>query len=245
MNPLPKKEILGVGITSATEDQILEYIFSSVKNSHEKYYVVTPNPEIVMYAQAHPEYQSVLNKAEIALCDGVGISIAGQMLDRPIKERVTGVDLLDAVCRRAAKESMKDGENAVTVGFLGAGRGVALKTSERLKVKYPRLMIGFVDEELDGKSPHVDILFVAFGFPKQEEWMAQHVGKLPVKVMMGVGGAFDYISGNVRRAPWILRSNGLEWLHRLIGQPWRLKRQLVLPQFLLEVTKARLFSQNH
>jgi N-acetylglucosaminyldiphosphoundecaprenol N-acetyl-beta-D-mannosaminyltransferase len=271
MNSLPKKEILGVGITSATEEKILEYIFSSVKKSNEKYYVVTPNPEIVVYAKDHPEFKSVLNKAEIGLCDGVGLSLAGKFLGKPIDARVTGVDLLEAICKKSVNQGAKDVRNVVTVGFLGAGKGVALKASERLMSKYPGLKVVFVAEEwseegfnfkkehevssskyqgdktskiLNAKdSKHttdvIDVLFVAFGFPKQEEWMANHVGTLPVRVMVGVGGAFDYLSGTVSRAPKLIRSMGMEWLYRLIHQPWRLKRQLVLPQFLLLVLKEK------
>jgi len=83
----------------------------------------------------------------------------------------------------------------------------------------------------------VDILFVAYGFPKQEEWIAKNLPKLPVKAAMGVGGAFDYISGNVSRAPFFVRAIGLEWLFRLIRQPWRIKRQLRLATFILLVIK--------
>jgi len=86
----------------------------------------------------------------------------------------------------------------------------------------------------------IDLLFVAYGFPKQEEWMAEHIHNLPVQVMMGVGGAFDYISGQVPRAPRFLRKLGLEWLFRLAVQPWRLKRQLALFDFAFLVLKKRL-----
>jgi N-acetylglucosaminyldiphosphoundecaprenol N-acetyl-beta-D-mannosaminyltransferase len=88
-------------------------------------------------------------------------------------------------------------------------------------------------------TPPLDILFVAFGFPKQEVWMFEHREKIEVKVMMGVGGAFDYISGEVKRAPKLMRDLGLEWLFRLVSQPWRFKRQLALPHFLLLILKRR------
>lgn len=259
MNSLPKKEILGVGITSAKEEEILEYIFASIKNRQEKYYIVTPNPEIVTYAQAYPAYKRILNKAKIALCDGVGIMLASKLMGNPIEERVTGVDLLECICKKASREDSKEAKNAVTVGFLGAGKGVALKASERLEERYPGLQVVFIAEEwndeackiqdvrfknnlINHKSKiinQIDILFVAFGFPKQEEWMAEHLHKLPVKVMIGVGGAFDYLSGKVPRAPKAIRSIGLEWLYRLIRQPWRIKRQLVLPKFLFLVFKEK------
>jgi N-acetylglucosaminyldiphosphoundecaprenol N-acetyl-beta-D-mannosaminyltransferase len=275
MTALSKKEILGVGITSATEEQILEYIFSSVKNQRESYYIVTPNPEILMHAHAHPEFKSILNKAEIALCDGVGVSLAASLLGMSLKSRVTGVDLLESICKRSVKEGRDMVRNPISIGFLGAGKGVALKVAECLTERYPGLRVVFANEEWspDGftaaKALHgtkqnstqnhaedfsvvqrgvqqssavpIDVLFVAFGFPRQEEWMAEHSGELPVKVMMGVGGAFDYISGKVPRAPGFMRALGLEWLFRLIRQPWRWKRQLVLPAFMFAVLKDRLF----
>lgn len=134
------------------------------------------------------------------------------------------------------------------MGFLGAGPKIALKTAECLQRKYPGLRVVFAGEEWGKNEIHkdqqmangkwqiedgIDILFVAFGFPGQEEWMANHIGKVPVRVMMGVGGAFDYISGKVTRAPYFLRVLGLEWLYRLLRQPWRLKRQFALIAFLL------------
>ncbi|MBI1919347.1 WecB/TagA/CpsF family glycosyltransferase, partial [Candidatus Microgenomates bacterium] len=85
----------------------------------------------------------------------------------------------------------------------------------------------------------IDVLFVAFGFPKQEEWMARNIGKVPVRIMAGVGGAFDYISGAVPRAPLPIRLIGFEWLFRLIIQPWRIKRQLALLVFIWLVIKER------
>lgn len=88
-------------------------------------------------------------------------------------------------------------------------------------------------------SKEIDILFVAFGFPKQEQWIAEHLEKLPIRVAMGVGGAFDYLSGRVSRAPFFLRSLGLEWLYRLVRQPWRIKRQLALVEFTGLVLKAK------
>jgi N-acetylglucosaminyldiphosphoundecaprenol N-acetyl-beta-D-mannosaminyltransferase len=128
------------------------------------------------------------------------------------------------------------------VGFLGAGPNIAEKTVECLKEKYPGLKVGLVAKEWSEslKDKQVDILFVAFGSPKQEIWISENLEKLPVKVVIGVGGAFDFISGKVRRAPLFMRKIGLEWLFRLIIQPWRIKRQLRLIQFIFLVLKARI-----
>lgn len=256
MNSLPKKEILGVGITDASSDEILEYIFSSFQNNKESYYIVTPNPEMIMLAQHDFSFKSVLNRAELALCDGVGLWLAARVLNRPIKERLTGTDLMEELCKNSVRMSKESVRKPVNIGFLGAGQGIALKAAECLREKYPGLNIVYIAEEWgtegftihdsrfkkqDGiNMNHIDILFVAFGFPKQEKWMAEHVGKIPVSVMMGVGGAFDYFSGTVSRAPRIVRRMGLEWLYRLVRQPWRIRRQLALLHFISLVIGERL-----
>ena len=122
-------------------------------------------------------------------------------------------------------------EKGFTIGFLGGRCEVADKVVERLQKKYQNLKINYVAEE-PGEIPKTDILFVAFGAPKQEKWIAENLEKIPVKVAMGVGGAFDYISGRVPRAPAWIRRLSLEWLFRLIIQPWRIKRQLKLLKYL-------------
>ncbi|GIW62044.1 MAG: acetylglucosaminyldiphosphoundecaprenol acetyl-beta-D-mannosaminyltransferase [Patescibacteria group bacterium] len=231
-----KNYIFGIGVSNITEENALELVLKRVKNGKKKCMIVTPNPEIVMYALSHPIYKRIINEADLALCDGIGLFLAGSILGKPFRERITGVDFMDKLCAKAS-------ENAVTVGFLGGRHGVAEKTAECLRKKYPGLIIKFSGEEWDVKTfpkEGVDILFVAFGFPKQEEWIAKYLPMLPIKVAMGVGGAFDYLSGRVKRAPFFIRSLGLEWLYRLIHQPWRIKRQVVLPQFLYLVLKQKM-----
>lgn len=257
--PPVKNEMFGVGITNETRGNILEYVKKSVRNSSENYYIVTPNPEILTYALSHPSFQLILNRAKLALCDGVGLILAGRLLGRPFQERFTGVDFVEKVCE-------KSNVWPITVGFLGGRGNVAEQAAECLLKKYPLLKIAFVGEEWGDegfvraqryfqqehlpqtkKQPPtqrvtrhtIDILFVALGFPKQEEWMAEHINRVPVRVMIGVGGAFDYISGKVQRAPKPVRSIGFEWLFRLVRQPWRLKRQLALIRFAQLALAAR------
>lgn len=275
-----KKNILGVGITDASEKDILEYIIRGLEKDNEKWYIVTVNPEILMLANKNNTYQKILNNAKLALPDGIGIILAGKILGKPLKQRITGTDLLENLCRLVS-------EKPITVGFLGGMRGVAEKTAECLVSRYPNLKIGFIGEEWDaagftrarkhkvsgikyyaeennknilntkyiipfGLAPFgkaqgrqgghntIDILFVAFGAPKQEIWIAENLDKIPVKVAIGVGGAFDYISGKTSRAPSFIRNIGLEWLFRLIVQPWRWKRQLALLEFIWLVIKEKL-----
>lgn len=237
---LKKKELLGVGITAEKTSKILEYVFDRLQNNSKKFFIITPNPEILVYAQNDSAFKDKLNAAEVSLADGVGILVASRLLGLGMPERTTGVDFIEELCKVSR-------EKTLSMGFLGGKRGVAERTAECLKQKYPWIKVVYVSEEW-GKdfplltshfSPNIDILFVAYGFPKQEEWIYEHLEELPVKAAMGVGGAFDFISGNVPRAPKIMRKVGLEWLFRLIVQPWRWKRQLALPRFMLLVLTER------
>jgi N-acetylglucosaminyldiphosphoundecaprenol N-acetyl-beta-D-mannosaminyltransferase len=259
-NTLSKKQILGVNITSASKNKILEYISSSLGDSKEKYYIVTPNPEMVVAAHNNPKFKSILNNAHIALCDGVGLLLASQLLGKPIPERITGTDFVKDLC-----ETFKD--QPISIGFLGGKPQIAELAVERLLQEWPHLNIVFVHDEWNddgfsfsernlnsgiksqGKDQksiskhistrHIDILFVAFGFPKQEEWIYSNLESLDVSIMIGVGGAFDYLSGTVIRAPFIIRAIGLEWLFRLVRQPWRIKRQLAIIEFLFLVLQQK------
>lgn len=229
---LTKINLLGVGITNATEQQILEYLIENLIKSTKKLFIITPNPEILVIANKNPGYKKILNTADLALADGVGVTAGAWLLGKGLKQRITGVDFVENVSRRIAKEP-------ITVGFLGGQPGVAEKAAECLRSKYPGLKVAFASDDLASINKlSCDILFVALGAPRQEEWINNNLSKLPVKAAMGVGGALDYISGMVPRAPFILRKLGFEWLFRLIVQPWRLKRQLRLLSFIkLLITK--------
>ncbi len=278
---IEKKNILGVGITNATKKEILEYIIKSLENFKKKLFFVTPNPEFLVLASKNFTFKNILNKADLALMDGIGIVLAAKILGRPLKERFPGVNLVKSLCKEVVRKP-------ITVGFLGGGEGVAEKTAECLQKKHPGLKVSFVGEEwpsdniddrrlkvedspsADGlkmedrrsinpltstlkklpstfyhlPSKGIDILFVAFGAPKQEMWINENLENLPVKIAIGVGGAFDYISGRVKRAPTFIQNIGLEWLYRLVREPWRIKRQLALLEFIFLVIKERLKLHN-
>ncbi|OGK52746.1 hypothetical protein A2966_03125 [Candidatus Roizmanbacteria bacterium RIFCSPLOWO2_01_FULL_41_22] len=241
-----KKNILGIGLTNAKEDQILEYILQGLEKNIQKYFIVTPNPEILVLARSNTNYKKILNSAKIASPDGIGIMIAGKILEKQLKEKITGVDLVESLCRAVE-------EKPITVGFLGAGLAVAEETAECLKKKFPNLKVAFANSGnpddktvalVKGSKKEIDILFVAFGSPKQEIWIYENLDKLPVKVAIGVGGAFDFISGKVKRAPVLVQNLGFEWLFRLINQPWRAKRQTTLIKFIYLVLKEK-FKRNN
>ncbi len=159
---------------------------------------------------------------------------------------VTGTDLMDQLCKQAAQKGW-------TVGLIGGKPGIAEQTSKKLQQRYPQLQVNFAEQggviddqgqqlDHDGLDPaaasklsKTDLLFVAFGQGKQEKWIHQNLKHLPVKVAMGVGGAFDYLSGSVPRAPQWMRNLGLEWFYRLLQQPWRIRRFKALVDFVLLV----------
>lgn len=269
-------------IDNKTFNEALEYLIEKVKKTGEKTFVVTVNTEIVMHAKDDPQYEKVLNSANLALADGIGVIWAGKIFGKKFKERVHGVDLVKSLCKEVAKKP-------ITVGLLGGKGNVAETAANCLREKYPSLKVAFAVEEwpevLDGRKLKIedgnlkmeggrlidpqsstlknlpagkagpsstvnpqssrnkmsaDILFVAFGSPKQEMWIYENLPKIDTKMAIGVGGAFDFISGRVRRAPFWIRNLGLEWLFRLIIQPWRIKRQLKLPLFVFTVLKEKL-----
>lgn len=236
-----KKNVLGVKIDDVSISETLKIVEGWLKKEG-KHYIVTPNPEIVMMVRKDEELKKIINNADLAIPDGVGLK-----LTTDIENTSPGIDVMELLVKMAA-------DLGFTTGFLGGRGDVAKQAAERLKRKYLKLKVSYAleglvipakagiytDEELwipdEVRDDKVDILFVAFGPPKQEKWIANNLAKLDVKVAMGVGGAFDYISGKVPRAPKWIRSLGFEWLFRLIVQPWRIKRQLTLIKYLLLLT---------
>jgi N-acetylglucosaminyldiphosphoundecaprenol N-acetyl-beta-D-mannosaminyltransferase len=163
---LPSTKILGTKITTASKEDILEFISKCIEKREDKIQIVTPNPEILVYAIRSSSFQDILNNAQISLPDGVGLLAADRILEKSINERITGTDMVDDLCRLASKR-------AFTVGFIGGGRGVAEKASECLVKKYPNLIVLIASEDIAPASikKHIDILFVALGAPRQEEWI--------------------------------------------------------------------------
>jgi len=238
-------EIMGVKVDSVTYPQALEKARKFIE-SGGKHYIVTPNPEIIVTAQKDRQFKDILNKADLAVPDGIGLIFAARFLGKSLPERVTGVDLLEGLVALAA-------EHGYNLFILGGGEGVAGKAAVELKKRYSKLKIagtfsGRAEEEFDKETraafagKKIDILAVGYGAPKQERWIARNLPLLNVKLAIGVGGAFDFLAGEAPRAPQRIRQLGLEWLYRLVRQTWRLKRQLSLPYFVYLVLKARLKS---
>jgi len=236
-----KVSILGVLVDNVDYSEALEKVNEFIR-SGKKHYIVTPNPEQVVYAQDHSSFKKILNEADLAICDGVGLLWASRFLSTPLKERVSGVDLMEKICVRASQKGWK-------LGFLGGTGKTAKETGEALKLRYDGLKIEFAAEgdprsdfdwELRKEIPELDVLFVAYGAPKQEELIARNLKELDVKVVMACGGAFDFVAGKKKRAPEILRNTCFEWLWRLMLEPWRIKRQMAIPAFVLKVFWVRI-----
>ena len=260
MEELPSIKLFGVKVTTSSEKEVLEYILKNLESKGKKpvtparfaarqagrLFITTPNPEIIMYALNHPEFKLKLNSANIALADGVGVPIAALLTGKGKLPRLTGTDLLEKLCSELSGLAQKGAKSPYSVGFFGGVGHVAEKTAECLQKKYSELKVSYASSDWDEKKikgKKIDVLFVAMGFPKQENWIFENLDKIPVSVAMGVGGAFDYISETVSRAPKLIRTFGLEWLYRLIRQPWRIKRQLALISFTLLVFKEMFASR--
>ncbi len=233
--------ILGVNFYNTTLKDLIHELTSKLVNK-EKLFLITANPEIVMYALKDQSYMEVVQQADYVTADGIGVVKAASMLNTPLPERVAGYDILTSLLDIAERENLK-------VYFLGAKPEIVSKAVDKTKQKHPGInIVGFQhgytdvnDEKLINsiveKEP--DIVFVALGFPKQETWIKENMGRFKHGLFMGVGGSFDVLSGEMKRAPLVWQKFHIEWLYRLLKQPTRWKRMLVLPQFLVEVKKSK------
>ena len=237
-----KVKILGTEIDCLTQSEVIDEIAAFVA-SQEPHYIVTANAEITYMAWQDSKMQQVVNNASLVTADGSGILWAANELGTPLKERVTGIDLVYAICEEAAKKDWK-------IYLLGAVEGEAAEAAKRLTEQYHCNIIGThhgflrdkevnqaVLAELTAKKPQ--IVLVAMGAPRQEYWITEHMHELPPAVYMGIGGSLDVISGNLKRAPLWVQKLSLEWLYRVIKQPSRFKRILALPKFMRAVKKQK------
>ena len=207
------------------------------------HHVATVNPEFIAAAQDDPHFAQIINRAHLNLPDGQGLIWAARILGTPLKQRVTGVDTVLKLAELSSEKGYRP-------YLLGAADGVAAAAARQLQVRFPGLDIAGThagsplpeeDERLitEIRRTNAQLLFVAYGAPRQEKWIARNLTHLGVPLAMGVGGAFDFISGQANRAPHWVQRIGLEWLHRLIHQPWRWRRMLALPRFVLLVLRER------
>ena len=237
--PTERVTILDIPVDKLTYDQLLDHITQYIDRADRLYHLCTVNPEFVMIAQLDAIFRHILQRADLCLADGVGLLYASRYLGNPLTVRVTGSDGVPRIAERAAQQGWR-------LYLLGAGEGIAEQAAHALQLRHPSLQI--VGTYSGSPSPSeedaiverinatdADILFVAYGAPNQDKWIARNAPRLKVKVAMGVGGTFDYLSGHAKLAPNWIRLIGFEWLYRLILQPSRLRRQLRLPRFVWAV----------
>ena len=226
----------------AATDEIMRYA-----REKQGAQVVTLGTEMVVYAQRDAQYRQIVNACALSLCDTVGLLTVARAAGATLRDRVTGVELIEHLCARAAAEG-------VSVYLFGSAPGIAERAGDVLTQRYPGLRIvgvrnGYFSPQ---ESPAIvdeirksgaQLLLVGMGFPRQEFWLAENLKATGCGAGIGVGGSFDVISGNVERAPERWRKLGLEWLYRLVKEPHRWRRQLALPQFVLLVAAQSVRSR--
>jgi N-acetylglucosaminyldiphosphoundecaprenol N-acetyl-beta-D-mannosaminyltransferase len=198
--------------------------------------IASVNPEICMAAANNPELREFLLAANLGLPDGIGIVLASRLRGGSIRQRITGIDFMQALVGLAAREGK-------TIFLFGAAEGVAEAAADNLCRQFPGLKVagthhGYLPSEQESDvariilSSGADMVFVGLGSPRQELFLAAHGKATGARVLMVVGGSFDVLAGRLQRAPEIYQKLGLEWLYRLLQQPSRIKRFLALPKFL-------------
>ena len=214
MNVSPKNiSILGVRIHAVTLAETLAWIEAAVATRAPRQ-ICTGNPEFLMTARRDREFFEVLNRADLVVPDGVGLLMAARWLGARLPERVAGSDLIYRIAERAAQRGWG-------IYFLGAGEGVAARTAAKLRAIYPELRVAgtfagspkIEDEDAivaRVRAARPDILLVAYGAPQQDKWIARNRERLDVPVSIGVGGSFDFVAEEARRAPVWIRRLGLE-----------------------------------
>jgi N-acetylglucosaminyldiphosphoundecaprenol N-acetyl-beta-D-mannosaminyltransferase len=226
--------LLGIRVDDVTFAETLAWMETFIA-SGTPHQICTVNPEFIMRAQRDAEFRNVLAHSALNLPDGGFLLRAARRKGQPLRERVTGIDTVQRFAELAARKGYR-------LFLLGASVGVAERAAGDLRARHSALNIvgTYAGSPAANEAPaiiarvraaHPHVLFVAYGAPRQDLWIARYAAELRVPVMMGVGGAFDFIAGIVPRAPHWLQQLELEWLYRLIRQPWRWRRQLAIWQF--------------
>jgi N-acetylglucosaminyldiphosphoundecaprenol N-acetyl-beta-D-mannosaminyltransferase len=202
--------------------------------------IVTANPLMILASLKDEELAAVMEDAELVVPESSGIAWAANQCGTPLEQIVPGIDLFQAMCR-VARDTQK------SIFLLGAEPGVAEKAAVTLAARYPGLRIagthhGYFRRQEDEtaviaqiRESAADFVFVGMSVPHQEKWIRRNLKAMGAPVVMGIGGSFDVLSGRLRRAPQWLRDLGMEWVFRTAQQPWRIKRIVHLPLFVLKI----------
>jgi N-acetylglucosaminyldiphosphoundecaprenol N-acetyl-beta-D-mannosaminyltransferase len=236
-----RERFLDVPVDDLTPEDAVARMVAFVREGRPRQ-VVTVNPEFVILAREDAAFREVLQAADLALADGVGLTLMARLRRRPLRGRVTGVDTLRRFAGAAAREGFR-------LYLLGAAEGVAERAASALRREYPGLAIAgtYAGSPAPEEEPAIieriraarpEALFVAYGAPQQDFWIRRNLERLGVPLAMGVGGSLDYIAGVVPRAPAWMRGLGLEWLYRLRREPRRWRRMLRLPRFVWAMVRG-------
>ena len=226
--------ILDVAVHRVTLAGVLKRLDEYIRDGRPRQ-IVTVNMDFIRLAHVDPVFREVVNGADLAVPDGMPLLWASRLLGEPLNERVTGVDIVERGAALAA-------ERGYSIFLLGAEEGVAAAAADRLVRRYPGLRIAgtyappvgpFSEEEERRilrlvRAARPDMLFVAFGAPRQDVWIRRHQQALGVPVAVGVGGTFNFLAGRTKRAPRWMQRAGMEWCHRLVHEPRRLWRRYLL-----------------
>lgn len=231
---MKKENIMGINVCVTNYTELQDKIESDIKNN-KKSFIVAINPEKILKARKDNKLKDILNSAEYQIADGIGVVYASKLKKGKIKSRVTGIDCMNMLCNISNEKGYK-------IFMYGSKEGTIEKAKKELEKKYTKIkIVGIINgyetnqEKIikEINKSKADIVFVALGSPKQEIWISENKDKLCAKIYQGVGGSFDVLSGNIKRAPKWMQKSGLEWLYRLIKEPKRIFRQLKLVGFLV------------
>ena len=242
--------ILNVWVDPVEEEESIKRIEGFLDHGQRLHTVFAMNPEKNFSVPLDPYLYETMKSADLLLPDGIGMVLATRFLHGIKIPRVAGFETMHNICRLAARKGSG-------VFLYGAKEDVNRVTAEKLPEMYPGLKIsdranGYVkNEDMPGLIEKInesgaEILFLALGSPRQEKWLAANKESLKnIKICQGVGGSFDVIAGNVKRAPDIWIKYHVEWLYRLLAEPSRIKRQKILPIFVMHVVmeKFRLMTR--
>jgi N-acetylglucosaminyldiphosphoundecaprenol N-acetyl-beta-D-mannosaminyltransferase len=238
---LPAIPILGIPIHTIDMQTALRALdrFVAQRSPH---HIVTADASMLVMAQQDPDLRRIIASAELVTPDSTGILWAARRQGATLRERVSGVEIVERLCALSPQRGYR-------IYFLGAGPGVAEQAANRMRALYPGAQIvgtrhGFFK---DGDLPDLiaeiracrpDVLCVALGIPKQEKWIAANRDALGVPVLIGVGGTLDVLSGTVKRAPVVMQRARLEWLWRVVSNPRKISKVMLLPRFVMLVRRA-------
>jgi N-acetylglucosaminyldiphosphoundecaprenol N-acetyl-beta-D-mannosaminyltransferase len=228
-------EVLGCRLDPIDSDEATARILALAREERGTQ-IVTLGTEMVVYAQRDERFRSIVNRSALSLCDTIGLLALARRHGAALRERVTGVELLERLAAGAAAQG-------VSVYLLGGAEGVAEEAARVLQSRFPLLRVAgtrsgyFPDDQADAVVDTIAksgarLLFVGMGSPRQEYWLDEHLRATGCGVGIGVGGSLDVIAGRIARAPRYVRRLGLEWLYRLVREPRRWRRQLALPLFV-------------